>query len=726
MKTYVFGGTVGALTLASTLSFGAVQSVEFSESWAPVQSSGLYRQTPPAGSPGETGQFATVVANFFWNSVNVYAAGSGEDGLDRTAPRILQKIPISGAISDVVVGDFNHDGVDDFAVADFIGSYIEAFVSRTDGSYRLASRIQVEQGPVSLAVRDYNGDGQLDIASANYFDRSISTAAGDGAGRFEHARSHAADTELPGRPLFYGDAKPVTDYGALKNAVKSAAMSTSTRRRLERWVSRSENAYDGGNIRGAVRQLQLLIRYLKTADDSRLSAASRQSLRLLALDVINSLLGTTRVSVNLSATPDTISIGGSSTLQWTSAHAVSAKIDNGIGDVPVNGSLSVSPGASIIYTISVLDADGLAAVDSARVTVTGGAGTVYVDVNRGNDTTGDGTLDKPFKTITKGLSVATGGTTVSIASGYYAESTGETFPLMVPTGVIVQGAGQNSTTVYGGGTYHSPLLALDRNVMFVAGNGSALKAIGLMGGGQFGVWIEDVAATIAGIRALAFSYNTIQVVGTGSLQLQSSTIEAALLYGVRAENHCTTTIDGCAFRWNWFGAGGTSDQTTTISNTSFLASSATDLSFSALGAGPISVTGSAFASAANSAIQNIAMQLGGLDAGSLITGNSVAGSYQVGIYLIQSPVTFRNNSVTGCTLVGAYSIESAADFGTAGSPGGNTFHNLATGQANLRNVGNQLVTAVGNAWDQWPSVDFTGTYPGGHDIEGSPTAGVLY
>jgi hypothetical protein len=72
-------------------------------------------------------------------------------------------------------------------------------------------------------------------------------------------------------------------------------------------------------------------------------------------------------TVSISADPETILVGGSCTLTWTSNHTDSATIDNGIGDVPVNGSITVSPAETTSYTITVAGPGGTA---MAGVTVT--------------------------------------------------------------------------------------------------------------------------------------------------------------------------------------------------------------------------------------------------------------------------------------------------------------------------------------------------------------------
>ncbi len=71
----------------------------------------------------------------------------------------------------------------------------------------------------------------------------------------------------------------------------------------------------------------------------------------------------------LTADPATIASGRSSTLTWSSANAVSAEIDQGIGAVALSGMQSVSPAATTTYTLTVSASDGGTVQAQATVTV---------------------------------------------------------------------------------------------------------------------------------------------------------------------------------------------------------------------------------------------------------------------------------------------------------------------------------------------------------------------
>jgi hypothetical protein len=83
----------------------------------------------------------------------------------------------------IVSADFNNDHVQDLAVANYNDSTVSVLLGNADGTFQepaLTSSTGV--GPGSLAVGDFDGDGNLDLATANIFD--VSVLLGDGTGAF--------------------------------------------------------------------------------------------------------------------------------------------------------------------------------------------------------------------------------------------------------------------------------------------------------------------------------------------------------------------------------------------------------------------------------------------------------------------------------------------------------------------------------------------------------------
>jgi hypothetical protein len=71
---------------------------------------------------------------------------------------------------------------------------------------------------------------------------------------------------------------------------------------------------------------------------------------------------------------------------------------------------------------------------------------IYVDPHSGSDTTGNGSLAKPYKTLTKAVAVlaasknrSSSGVTITLASGDYVAANGEKFPIVVPASVTING-----------------------------------------------------------------------------------------------------------------------------------------------------------------------------------------------------------------------------------------------------------------------------------------------
>jgi Protein of unknown function (DUF1565) len=88
----------------------------------------------------------------------------------------------------------------------------------------------------------------------------------------------------------------------------------------------------------------------------------------------------------------------------------------------------------------------------------GGSSTPFYTVNgaTGSDATGNG-ITVSYKTITKALSLAHLGDTVTVAPGTYDNVLGETFPIVIPSGVKLigdeanKGNGSQKTFIFGGG-----------------------------------------------------------------------------------------------------------------------------------------------------------------------------------------------------------------------------------------------------------------------------------
>jgi len=142
--------------------------------------------------------------------------------------------------------------------------------------------------------------------------------------------------------------------------------------------------------------------------------------------------------------------------------------------------------------------------------------TYYVDPVKGSDTTGDGSASKPYKTITKALKVVrastTTGLTISLKAGVYNGRSGEIFPIVVPTGVVIAGNG------YGRGPGRGS---------FINGTGEDTtleKALGKptktlyttieIPSSVTSVSLDQLYVGAPGVLATGASYNSVDVLGT--------------------------------------------------------------------------------------------------------------------------------------------------------------------------------------------------------------------
>ena len=113
----------------------------------------------------------------------------------------------------VAVGDFNHDGIPDLAVAAGCcpNGGVSILLGNGDGTFKSAVNYAAGTGPTSLVATDFNHDGNLDLAVASSLSDYVSILIGNGDGTFRpgpqspvliHPATHIASGD------FNGDGKP--------------------------------------------------------------------------------------------------------------------------------------------------------------------------------------------------------------------------------------------------------------------------------------------------------------------------------------------------------------------------------------------------------------------------------------------------------------------------------------------------------------------------------------
>src|SRR5689334_20679827 len=101
------------------------------------------------------------------------------------------------------IGDFNHDGNPDVAVADYISDSVAVLLGTGSGAFGPPTTLPVGSAPSGLALGDFNLDGNTDIVSANYMSANISVLLGNGTGGFSAATNYPVETDT--RSVAVGD-----------------------------------------------------------------------------------------------------------------------------------------------------------------------------------------------------------------------------------------------------------------------------------------------------------------------------------------------------------------------------------------------------------------------------------------------------------------------------------------------------------------------------------------
>ncbi len=110
----------------------------------------------------------------------------------------------------VAVGDFNGDGQPDLATANFFSNNVSVLLGNGAGGFGGATNFGAGDFPQSVAVGDFNGDGKPDLATANEDSNNVSVLLGNGDGSFGAATNFGVgitpDSVAVGD--FNGDGKP--------------------------------------------------------------------------------------------------------------------------------------------------------------------------------------------------------------------------------------------------------------------------------------------------------------------------------------------------------------------------------------------------------------------------------------------------------------------------------------------------------------------------------------
>jgi hypothetical protein len=105
-----------------------------------------------------------------------------------------------GYPSYVATGDFNEDGIIDFATADAGQNFVSVFIGKGDGTFNAGIKYNPGGIPVYLAINFVNNDKHQDIVVANVYSNNITILYGKGDGTFDNfeflGKSHATSIAI--------------------------------------------------------------------------------------------------------------------------------------------------------------------------------------------------------------------------------------------------------------------------------------------------------------------------------------------------------------------------------------------------------------------------------------------------------------------------------------------------------------------------------------------------
>jgi subtilase family serine protease len=211
----VFLGTVSTQASSSTASPLSV-SGKFQSATKIAQSGnpGNYTLTAavaaymnPGAAPSPTGTVSfldTSNGNSILGTANLVAGTPGLNWFNSQSPAA------GNGPNSVAIGDFNGDGVPDLAVANWYGTTVTILLGNGDGTFTAAATSPEIPSPTSVTVGDFNGDGKADLAVTCGNFNFVEIFLGNGDGTFT-PKTTIPTGEVPWRVAiadFNGDGIP--------------------------------------------------------------------------------------------------------------------------------------------------------------------------------------------------------------------------------------------------------------------------------------------------------------------------------------------------------------------------------------------------------------------------------------------------------------------------------------------------------------------------------------
>jgi uncharacterized protein (TIGR03437 family) len=184
MTTYGLPRISGAISIL--LALAAAANAQFTGAPGSPFPAGSSPDFVAVGDFNGDGHPDLAVANLESNNVTVLLGSAM--GVFAAAPG--SPFPVGSSPDSVAVGDFNGDGNLDLAVANKGDGTVTVLLGNGRGGFTAAgSPLIVGSKPYSVVAADFNADGNLDLAIANFGDSTITVLLGNGGGGFVPAAS---------------------------------------------------------------------------------------------------------------------------------------------------------------------------------------------------------------------------------------------------------------------------------------------------------------------------------------------------------------------------------------------------------------------------------------------------------------------------------------------------------------------------------------------------------
>ncbi|MBD2605021.1 DUF1565 domain-containing protein [Scytonema hofmannii FACHB-248] len=271
---------------------------------------------------------------------------------------------------------------------------------------------------------------------------------------------------------------------------------------------------------------------------------------------------------------------------------------------------------------------------------------LFVNPSVGDDKLGNGGERAPLKTITQALQAAKPNTVIILSKGTYSTQTGEVFPLILKTGVSIQGDSQNlgrEIQIQGGGYYLSRSFG-GQNITIVGANQARLTGVTVTNPNPrgYGLWIESSNPIIVENTFTGSTQDGVSVNGNSAPIISKNYFYRNGANGITINGNSSPQVRENVFEQTGFGI-------------------------------------------------NIAK-----NATPMVVGNQIKNNRAGIIVQANARPILRNNVIEGSKEDGLVAIAQAMpDLGNASEAGGNQFRNNARYDINAL-AAKQVISAVGN------------------------------